>query len=136
MISAIKKRAFEFFASQPLADDITIVVAEIDKVRQHQTEPIPEHPHTPQDRSIVTPESASVTLDLSTASPAQPEVPLLQAAMAAPKLPSVESHTTHTGVVKSEGAVNPSATTRTLLTPGLGQKFHLVVANISSNCRV
>ena len=138
MISAIKKRAFEFFASQPLADDITIVVAEIDKVRQHQTEPIPEHPHTPQDRSIVTPESASVTLDLSTASPSQPEVASLQAAMAAPELPSGESHTTHAGVVKSEGAANPSAPARTTIDSGAwpkvssgGGKYKLKLPSVS-----
>ena len=111
MTTAIKKRAFDFFAGQALADDITIVVAQIDKIEQRQTELIPEPPRVIQELSTVTPEVTSVTIDLSASSLTASS----QAAMDSMEKSLAKSHTTQSVVGASEVITDADAKTATAL---------------------
>ena len=138
MISAVKKRAFDFFAGQPLADDITIVVAEIDKVKQRLTEPTTELQQIPQDNGTSSPESATFILDLSPPSQPKPEIASLQPEVVSLEEPSAGGHTTQTSGVVGEGTVNTKAPAKTTIdaetwpkVSSAGGKYRLKLPSVS-----
>ena len=132
MVSAIKKRAFDFFAGQALADDITIVVAEIDKVGTGTAALIPEQPHFVHDNSAATPESASIFIDLSIPATPHPETASLQVSMVSVEVPLIERPTTLGPVAAGEEQANADATSRT----GLDSKPWPKVSAASGKYRV